>query len=48
MKDDKDFFLASVKKDGYALRFASERLKDDKDIVLKAVKYDGFVLQFAS
>ena len=40
--------MEAVKKNGYALQYASGRLTDDKDIVLKAVKYDGFVLQFAS
>jgi hypothetical protein len=29
--------LEAVKENGFALRFASERLKDDKDIVLAAI-----------
>jgi len=30
--------LEAVKKNGYALGFASDRLFDDKDIVLEALK----------
>jgi len=30
LKDDKSIVLEAVKKNAYALRFASERLKDDK------------------
>ncbi len=29
--------LEAVKKNGYALKYASNRLKDDKDFILEAV-----------
>jgi hypothetical protein len=38
----------AVKKNGYALRYASDSLTNDKDIVLEAVKENGFALRFAS
>ena len=38
LKDDRDFVLEAVKKNGYALEFASERLKDDRDIIFEVVK----------
>ena len=40
--------MAAIKKSGYALKFASERLKDDKDIFLAAIKKYGYALKFAS
>ena len=43
-----DIVLASVKNNGSALRFASERLKDNYDIVLVAVKNNERALGFAS
>ena len=40
--------LARVKKDGYALQYASEELKGDREIVQAAVSQVGYALQFAS
>ncbi len=40
--------MEAVKKNGYALEYASERLKDDDLIVLEAVKNDGYALEYAS
>jgi len=37
-----------VKKDGWALTYASEELRADKDVVLAAVKKDGWALTYAS
>jgi predicted glutamine amidotransferase len=47
-RDDKDVVLAAVKKDGYSLFDASNRLQNDKEIVLAAVNESGEALQFAS
>ena len=49
MKDNKerDEVLASVKKDGSALKYADESLKKDREIVLAAVKQDGYSLSYA-
>ena len=46
--DNKEVVLTTVKKDGRALEYASERLKDDKEVVLAAVNKDGIALDFAS
>ena len=40
--------MEAVKENGFALRFASERLKDDKEIVLEAVKENENSFQFVS
>lgn len=45
--NDREILLEAVKKDGSALRYASEELKNDREIVLEAVKADGKV-QYAS
>ena len=39
--NDREILLEAVKKDGSALRYASEELKNDREIVLEAVKADG-------
>ncbi len=41
MKDNNDIVLTAVKKNGFALISASEKLKNDKNIVLEAVSQDG-------
>ena len=46
--NSKEDVLKIVKNDGFALRFASERLKDDKEIVLEAIKNNGLALAYAS
>jgi len=46
--DDKDELLIAVKKDGLALKHASDALKNDKEVVLAAVKQEGCALQYAS
>ena len=48
LKADKDFVLKAVKRDGCALRYASEALKADKNVVLEAVKQKGNALMYAS
>ena len=40
--------LARVKKDGYALKHASDGLKGDREIVLAAVMQKGYTLRYAS
>lgn len=46
--NDRDFVLATVKQDGYALINASDELQADRDIVLAAVTQDGSALHYAS
>lgn len=46
--DDKDFVLAALNNDSYALRNASERLQDDKEVIFAALKRSGNNLRFAS
>ncbi len=38
MKNDKDFVLTLVKKNGLALKYASKELQNDKEIILAAIK----------
>ena len=40
--------LEAVKKDGHALRHASEEMRDDREVVMEAVKQNGYALQHAS
>jgi hypothetical protein len=37
--------LKAVKRDGYALKFASEELRNDKEVVIAAVGYKGTFLR---
>jgi hypothetical protein len=46
--NDKKAVLAAVKRDGWALQFASMELKGDPKIVLAAVKQNDGAIQFAS
>lgn len=48
LRDDKDVVLAVIKKNGYALQYASKRLRDNELIVLEAVSDYGLVLSFVS
>ena len=48
MIDDKKQILEAIKKDGLALRRASERLQDDKEVVLAAFKKSKLSFNFAS
>ena len=45
---NKNEILEAVKKNGRALKFASEELRNDKEVVLKAVENDRWALEFAS
>ena len=45
---DKKELLEAIKKDCYALRYASDNLRDDKEVVLTAVKQYGYALEYAS
>lgn len=47
MQDDKDIVLPAVKRNGYALKYASVELKNDKEVVLEAVRDNGMALWFA-
>ncbi len=47
-RNDKEVVLEAVKKDSYALQYASDELKNDKEVVLEAVKKDGWALKYAS
>ena len=46
--DNKQQVLAAVKKNGYALQYASEKFKNDKDVILAAVNKNGNALRLAS
>lgn len=46
-------FPDAVKKSGFALKYAANKLKDDKEIVLTAInvsrrRYDGEIIKYAS
>ena len=45
---NRPFILATVKKDGHALEYASDALKGDKGVVLAAVKKNYFAIMYAS
>lgn len=45
---DKEVFLAAVRKDGLVLKYASEALKDDEDVVAAATEEDSNAWSFAS
>lgn len=44
---DRSFMLEAVKRNGLALRYASDTLYEDRDLVLAAVQQNGQVLQYA-
>lgn len=46
--NDRELVLKAVKKNGWALQYASIELKNDREIVLEAVKRNGCALQYAS
>ena len=48
IKNDKEFIMDQVKKNGFALNFINEELKNNFDIVSEAVKQNGFSILFAS
>ena len=49
VRDDKEFIMLAVKKNGYyGLSLASDRLRDDKEVVIEAVKKDGNAIKYAS
>ena len=48
LRGDKEIVIEAVKRDGWALEFASKELRNDKEVVIEAVKEDGRALQFAS
>ena len=45
---DREFVLAAVANNGYALQYASEELWADREVVLAAVANNGLALRFAS
>ena len=45
---DREEMLKAVKKDGWALEYASDTLKADREVVLEAVRNDGDALKYAS
>ena len=47
-KNDKEMFLAAIKKDRGFFKYASDKLKNDREFVLDLVGVDGGVLEFAS
>lgn len=47
-QDNKEVVLEAVKKNGWNLDYASERLKADKEVVLEAIKQNGFTLYCAA
>lgn len=42
LRDDHDVVMASVKTNGYSLKFASDRLRDNEDIVMAALKSSSY------
>ncbi|KAG2388595.1 hypothetical protein C9374_000034 [Naegleria lovaniensis] len=44
---DKDIMLEAVKKDGYALIFASKELQNDPELVMEALKCNGYVSEYS-
>ena len=48
LNDDHEIVLTIVRIEGYALKYASDRLKDDNNIVLAAVNSDGESIKYAS
>jgi hypothetical protein len=47
-ESDRQVMLASVVRDGLALRFASAELRADREVVLASVVQDGLALRYAS
>ena len=45
---DRDFVLAAVEENGYALQYAPAKLRADRDFVLAAVQQNAVALQYAS
>ncbi len=45
---EKDFVIKVMKKNGWALEYASPELQADKEVVLAAVKQNGYALEYAS
>ena len=46
--DDKKDAISEVKKNGYNLKYLSQKFRDDKDVVLEAVKQSDVAIEFAS
>ena len=47
-KSDKEVVLAAVRRDGLALKAASEALRDDRDVVAAAIAQSGWAYAYAS
>ncbi|WP_177160481.1 DUF4116 domain-containing protein, partial [Fusobacteriaceae bacterium] len=45
--NNKEEVLKEVRKDGYNLKFTSDRLKNNPEIVLEAIKSTSYALKFA-
>ena len=48
LRADRDFVLAAVARNGYALQHAAPQLRADREVVLAAVAQNGRVLEYAS
>lgn len=48
LRGDKDFMLEVLKRNGRALKYASDKLKCDRDVVMEAVKQNGMALKYAN
>lgn len=49
LKNNKKIVFEALKRDKYALKFASKKIRDDTSFILKSIKEtNGFALQFAS
>lgn len=48
LRNDKEFALKAVKRNGRSLHCFSDALRDDEDVVLEAVKQRGLSLEYAS
>merc|ERR1719362_914673 len=48
VRSDREFVLAAVAQNGWALRHATEELCEDREIVLAAVGQDGYAFKYAA
>ena len=48
LRNDRDFVLAALTRDGQALEYVCDELRNDRDIVLAAMRQNGRALDYAS
>ena len=47
-KDNREYVLENVKKEGALIEFASDELRDNKEVILEAINNNPEALEFAS